>query len=105
MNTFLFYVILVVIFDTAAVVLAKVWALNKNPFLLIATVILFALVGLFFAYSNQFKELAIANVFWTALSTVVIAILGYFLFKESLGIFQMAGIAAIIIGLILINIK
>ena len=96
---------MMIAFDIASVVSARFWVAHKNPLLLAMAVVFFAATGFFFAYSMQFKGLAIANTVWAALSTVLITLIGYFLFKEEIAAVQFAGIAVIVVGLILVNLK
>ena len=105
MNKFLLFVSLVALFDLAGSMLAKMWVIKSQPTYLIGTVLSFAATGFFFAKSLKFKELAIANIIWIALSIVIVAIAGYFLFNEKLSLIQILGMLIIIIGIVLVNAK
>jgi len=105
MNSFAFYIIVLLVFDTVGVISAKFWSINKNPLFLFLTMVFFALAGFSFAYSMKFKGLAIANIFWTSLAVIITTVVSYFLFKEEITIIQFIGIAVIIVGLTLVSLK
>ena len=56
---------------------------------------------LFKAYSQG--NFAISNSFWNALSTVLIALIGWFYYKEHLTRSEMIGIGFVIVGFIIIG--
>lgn len=105
MNLFLVYVGTVALLDAVAIISAKQWQVTKQwPFLAI-TVIAFGCAGFFFARSLQYEGMAITNIIWMALSTLLITSVGYFFFRETITVLQFIGIATIIAGLVLVNIK
>lgn len=96
---------LITLLDLVAAISAKFWSINKNPLLLLATILLFGGAGAIFALSLRENGMAIVNILWIALSAVAVTIAGIFMFKENIALIQMAGIAVVIVGLILINYK
>lgn len=102
-----FYLLIAAIntLDLAAIISAKLWSINKNPIFLIITVLGFAGAGFFFALSLKYEGMAIANILWIVLSVILVTFVGYFFFKETIGVLQFIGIALIMTGLVLINLK
>lgn len=105
MSQFLLHVALINLLDLAGTICAKFWSINKNPWLLVGTFALFGAAGFFFARSLRFEGMAITNVLWISISVILVAIVGYFAFNENIAPIQLIGIAVIIIGLVLINLK
>ena len=57
---------------------------------------------LFISYSDG--NFAIANSFWNAVTTIVIAIIGWFYYKEHLNKYELTGIGFVVVGLIIIGV-
>jgi len=102
---FFVYVAIVALLDAAAIISAKYWQITKQSAFLWLTIISFALAGFFFARSLQYEGMAITNIIWMALSTLLITSVGYFFFKETITTLQFIGIATVVIGLVLINVR
>ncbi|MBT5016499.1 hypothetical protein HN748_03470 [Candidatus Peregrinibacteria bacterium] len=105
MNPFIYYIVLITLFDLAGTICAKYYSLHKHPGFLIATVLFFGGAGFVFAKSLKYEGMAITNVLWIALSIIIVTLIGYFAFKEEIAIIQLIGIGVILIGLILVNLK
>ena len=99
----LFFITLVALLDIAGMVSAKYWSLSKNNWWLVLTVLTFSLAGIFFTLALRYQGLAITNILWTALATIGITSLGYFVFKEQISTLQFVGIGTILLGFILVN--
>lgn len=104
-KTFILYIVLIITLDAGAAMLAKLWSIHKNPLFLLGTCLAFGTAGYFFARSLQYEGVAITNIIWIALSAIIVALMGYFGFKEPLSSIQVSGILVVIIGLVLINLK
>lgn len=104
-KTFILYIILIIILDAGASILAKLWSIHKHPLLLLGTFLTFGIAGYFFARSLQYEGVAVTNIIWIALSIIMVTLIGYFGFKEPISLLQVVGIITIIIGLVLINLK
>jgi len=105
MTPFAIQIILITALDIVGIICAKFYSINKNNWLLFATVIFFGAAGYTFAKSLKYEGAAITNILWIGLSTVLVGILGYFIFKEEISSIQLIGMAVIVIGLVLINLK
>jgi len=102
---FIVYVTIVALLDAVAIISAKYWQITKQPAYVVLTVASFALAGFFFARSLQYEGMAITNIIWMALSTLCITSVGYFFFRETITTLQFVGIATIVTGLVLVNIR
>ncbi len=105
MSPFWYYISIITLLDLGGVLSAKFYSVSKNPLLLILTVLLFGGAGFVFALSLKYEGAAITNILWIAISVIVVTIVGYFGFKETIAPIQIAGIIVIAIGLVLINLK
>ncbi|MDP2643100.1 MAG: SMR family transporter [Candidatus Peregrinibacteria bacterium] len=102
-----FYLLIAAIntLDLVAIIFAKLWNIHKNPIFLALTILGFGGAGFFFALSLKYEGVAITNILWIAISVILVTIVGYFFFKETISVLQFIGIALIMIGLVLINLK
>ncbi|MFA6305408.1 MAG: SMR family transporter [Candidatus Gracilibacteria bacterium] len=102
-----FYVLIAILntLDLAAILCAKFWSTSKNPIFLALTILLFGGAGLCFALSLRYEGIAITNILWIAISVILVTIVGYFFFKETITLLQFLGIALITAGLVLVNLK
>ena len=105
MKIFYIYISLIAIFDLAASMFAKLWAIKDNSIYLFLTVMCFWIAGYFFAKSLKFESLAVTNIIWIVLSIVIVSIVSYFVFNEKLSLIQIIWIFVVLFGMILINIE
>jgi len=105
MSPFYLYIILALICDVSAIVSSKFYSLTHNSLYLVGSIIGLGLTGFFFCKSLNYEGVAIANITWSALSAILITLIGYFYFKENLSLLQGIGMGIIVIGLILVNSK
>ncbi len=105
MTKFYIYISLLAILDLIAIMSAKYWNVKGNLFYLLISIFCFALVAVFFALSLRYEGAVIVNIIWVALSTILVGIFGYLLFKETITPLQIVGIFVIILGIVLIEIK
>ncbi len=105
MNNLIYVTLILGIFDTAACLAAKFWAVGKGNWLFVLSVACFAIAGVFFAYSLKFNPVAIVNVLWVAVSVVFVTLLGVFYFKENISVAQYIGLVLVFVGFVLINLK
>ncbi len=69
----------------------------------VSMAILYALSFAFLALCIKKIEVSIAYAIWSGLGTALIAVFGYFLFDESLGISKVISISLIIVGVVGLN--
>lgn len=103
MNNFYILVAIISLLDLAAIIAAKFWIVSKNSLYLILTVLLFGVAGFFFAKSLQYEGIAITNIIWVALSSILVTVAGYFIFRETITPLQLTAMAVILVGVVLIN--
>lgn len=103
MNKFIYLTLIIGAFDLIGTVAAKFWSLNKNPWLLVLTVLGFGMAGIVFAYSMKLNSMAIANIAWIAISVLFVTLFDYLYFKETLSFLQLAGLIIVVIGFAMIN--
>lgn len=65
--------------------------------------VLYALSFVFLALCIKKIDVSIAYAIWSGLGTALIAVFGYFLFDESLGVLKVVSIAFIILGVVGLN--
>lgn len=95
----------IVVFDLLAVLAGKMWIITGKPFYIGLTSLGFAIAGFFFALSLKYEDVAIVNIIWIALSIILVAMMGYFIFKEHLSSIDIFGIVLVMAGVVLLNIK
>lgn len=76
----------------------------SNYFLMFFGAILYLSISFMLLKTYDFEKMAIANILWNAMTTIGVAIVGYYVFKENLSLIQLIGFPIVIIGMILVNI-
>lgn len=72
--------------------------------LLYLGMLFYALVGyIYYLILKSGEKLAIANSIWNASSTIGVAIVGYFIFKQKLSFIQVMGLLLTLVGVYLIS--
>lgn len=105
MARFYLYIVIIALLDLFAEYIAKHWTLTNKPAYLALTILGFGTAGFFFALSLKYEGVAIANILWIALTAILVTLMGYFVFKEQLSAINLIGIAVVIVGVILINLR
>jgi small multidrug resistance pump len=102
-----FYTLIATIafFDLLAIFAAKMSVVSGKSFYIALTALGFGIAGYLFALSLKYENVAIVNVLWTALSIVLVALMGHFIFKENLSSPQIIGMTVIVVGIVLLNFK
>ena len=105
MGKFYIYIAMINALDLLAILSGKMWYLKGNPLYLIGCCAGFAGAGFFFALSMKYGDMAIVNVLWIAISIILVALAGVFMFGEYLSIWQWIGMVVVIGGIVLLNVK
>ena len=105
MVKFYLLILIIALLDLFAEYSAKIWTMNGKSIHLALTVLGFGAAGYFFALSLKYEGVAIANVLWIAVTIVLVTLMGHFVFKEHLSAINLAGMALIILGIVLVNIR
>ncbi len=105
MGKFYLYIAAINTLDLLAILSAKMWHITGKPYYLVGTALGFALAGIFFALSLQYEGMAVTNVLWIAISVILVAAAGYFIFKENIDTWQFVGMGCVILGIVFLNIR
>jgi multidrug transporter EmrE-like cation transporter len=99
------FLILTVISETVAVIFMKLSNGFQNRLQAAIAVLAYFLSFIFLTYALRHMPVGLANAVWAGASTVLVAILGVFIFKEHLTIVQFIFLSMIVIGLIGLNLS
>ncbi len=85
-------------------ILLKYWSNSNNHYLLGAGFAVYLIAGLLLALSFKRKEIAVAVAVLICFNLITVAILGFTLFREALGLKEVIGISLAITAVILLNV-
>ncbi len=105
MGRFYLYIAAINTLDLLAILSAKMWHITGKPYYLVGTALGFAMAGIFFALSLKYEGMAVTNVLWIAISVILVAAMGYFVFKEHITSLQLVGMGCVILGIVFLNIR
>jgi small multidrug resistance pump len=94
------FLILTILTESAAVILMKVSKGFDIRWAAVSAIICYILSFLFLTLALRQLPVGLANAIWAGASTVLVVIVGIFLFKESLNTLQIVFLSMIIVGLI-----
>jgi small multidrug resistance pump len=97
-----FYVLLIVMFETLAMTCFKK-SLDDTKFFL-GGMLFYTIVGYLLCQTYKDKGLAMTNAVWSALSVLATTIVGVLLFKEVLHIHDYIAIAMIVAGVMVLKV-
>lgn len=97
------FILITAIMDVISSVLIKEWTLNDRALGLVFGIIALVFSGLTFAFAMKYFGLAIANVLWNSLSTILLAVIAIIFFHEKLSAIQMAGVLIVVLGVFLVG--
>jgi small multidrug resistance pump len=100
-----FFLLLTIIAETAAVIFMKLANGFQNKLNAAIAVAAYVLGFVFLTLALKQLPVGIANAIWAGASTVLVAVLGVYLFKEQLTTLQLVSLILIVIGLIGLNIQ
>jgi len=89
---------------TAGDVFLKYWSQKSNPYLMAAGFLAYIIAGTLLALSFKRKDIAVAVAVLICFNLITVAILGFTLFKEVLGLKEIIGISLAIVAVIVLNI-
>ena len=98
-----FFLILTIVFESAAVIFMKLSNGFQDKLHAAIAVTAYLLSFVFLTYSLKHIPVGLANAVWAGASTVLVAVLGILIFKEHLSIIQLVFLSLIVIGLIGLN--
>jgi small multidrug resistance pump len=97
-----FYVILIVMFETLAMTCFKK-SLDDTKFFL-GGMLFYTIVGYLLCQSYKEKGLAMTNALWSALSVLATTLVGVLLFKEVLHVHDFIAVAMIVGGVMILKV-
>jgi small multidrug resistance pump len=97
-----FYVLLIVMFETLAMTCFKK-SLDDTKFFL-GGMLFYTIVGYLLCQTFKEKGLAMTNALWSALSVLATTIVGVLLFKESLHVHDYIAVALITFGVVILRV-
>lgn len=99
------FLILTILSETAAVLFMKASHGFRDKLMASGAVLTYALSFIFLTLAFKTLPVGISNAIWAGASTVLVAVLGIFLFKEQLTIWQWVSLLLVVIGLIGLNLN
>lgn len=97
--------VLTIIAETTAVICMKLADGFRHKVYSSIAVLAYIAGFIFLTLCLKYLPVGIANAIWAGASTVLVAVLGIFLFKEQLNIIQLISILLIVAGLVGLNIS
>lgn len=104
MNVFLYSTVMASL-DVIIMTLLKLKSISAltSPFILPLTMAIYSLQPLLFYKVLSVKGMAILNILWDTISTVLVTIVGAFIFGEKISLMNWLGIFLCIVGIILVE--
>ena len=99
------YFFIIVIAEVLAIWLLTEWSKKDETYIIILGIISYIIVAIFFALlmrTIKGDKLAIVNAIWQVFGLIAVTILGIWLFKEKLLLYEWIGVALAIVALILL---
>jgi small multidrug resistance pump len=100
-----FYTTIMALLDVVIMTLLKLKSISAltSPYIVPLTMAIYSLQPLLFFKALSVKGMAILNVLWDATSSVLIALVGVFIFGEKLSLVNWLGIFLCTLGIVLVN--
>lgn len=102
LNNFWFLVLCIITIETVSLTILASDAKNSNGYRYIAFGG-YIIVGFLFLRVLKLKSMSKANAIWNILSIILVSIVGYFLFRETIDYIQGLGMVLAIISILLIE--
>ena len=97
------FLVLTIVAESAAVIFMKLSNGFQHKAYSAAAVGTYLLSFIFLTYALKTLPVGLANAIWAGASTVVVVLLGVYLFKEQLNTWQIIFLSMIVIGLVGLN--
>lgn len=89
--------------DTIGDIIMKKWVVDKNVWVFVMGMLTY-LIGLgFLAYSYNYKNIAVASVIFVIINIVMLSVVSWFYFNETLSPLQIIGIIVGVIAIIILE--
>lgn len=100
-----FFLLLTIIAESTAVVFMKLSNGFQHKLYATVAVVSYVLSFVFLTYALKFLPVGLANAIWAGASTVVVVLLGIFIFREKVSGLQLLFLSLIVIGLVGLNLS
>jgi len=84
--------------------LLKYWSVKSNPYFMAGAFGLYIVAGVLLALSFKRREIAVALAVLLCFNLLLIAVLGFTLFKETLGIKEIIGISLTLVAIFVLSV-
>lgn len=100
----LFLLSLLIIFEIFGEFILKKSHTDNNILYLFLGILSYTFVGLiFYFFIKHGESFAVMNTIWQGTNIIVLTLLSFFILKEKLNVFQIAGILLTLVGIILVD--
>ncbi len=99
------YLTLAILFEVAGTTCMKLSAGFTKPAAAIGMAILYALCFFFLTLALKKIDVSVAYAVWSGVGVALIASIGVFCFREPLTVIKIFGLAAIILGVVALNLQ
>lgn len=100
-----FFLMLAIIFETIATTSMKQVAIGKGYVFTILVILGYAISFVFLTLSMKKIDLSVSYAVWSGLGTTLIAIIGWWFFKETMDAYKISAIVLIIVGVVLLKLS
>ena len=97
------FLILTILTEALAVLSMKLSLGFQNKFYTVIAIVSYAMSFVFLTYALKYLPAGIANAIWAGASTVAVAVISMFIFKERLSTVQVVSMLLIVAGLVGLN--
>ena len=98
-----FFLLLTILTESAAVILMKLSDGFGKKIEAGFAIVCYGASFVFLTLALKFLPVGLANALWAGTSTVLVAVLGIFLFKEQLSTMQVISLVLVVLGLVGLN--
>ena len=99
------FLALTIISETAAVIYMKLSYGFQNKLNAAIAILAYVFGFIFLTLALKYLPVGIANAIWAGASTVLVAVLGVYLFKEQLTTIQLISLVLIVLGLVGLSVE
>jgi len=97
--------LIMTIVETYAQYNLKEYSLNNKLSYIVLGLLFYVVSAIMFMSLLSYEKVGIVNLIWNIMSTLLVFIMGYLVFNESLNSYELVGAVMAIVGLILLGLK
>ena len=91
------------IIATIGDILLKKWIITKGTWLYILGILMYLIAANFLAQSFRYKNIAVASIIYVVINIIILSVVSWFYFKETLNTMQIAGIVLGLVSVIVLE--